>query len=93
VGQAVKIVDYTAGHYKVQDVEFGRVYRWSPERVMAECECGEKLHLTVLEATCVRCGADHAAIVKEELAGQYLEDEAVHPWRYTGHREDAGLPF
>jgi hypothetical protein len=92
VGQAVKIVNYTAGHYEVQEVEFGTVYAWRPQSVMAECKCGEKLHLSVLEATCGQCGGDHAAVVQEELAGHYSEEDA-HPWRYTGHREDAGLPF
>jgi hypothetical protein len=95
VGQAVKIVHYTAGHYEVQEVEFGTVYAWRPQSVMAECKCGEKLHLTVLEeANCRRCGTDHTAVLQEEeeLAGHYSEEEA-HPWRYTGHREDAGLPF
>jgi hypothetical protein len=89
----VKIVEYTEGHYEVEDVEFGKVYAWRPEHVAAECECGEKLDLSVLEATCGRCGADHAAVVQEELAGQYSEDETLHPWRYWRTSGNTGLPI
>jgi hypothetical protein len=41
---------------------------------------------------CSECGADHAAVVQEELAGRCSEDEFLHPWRYTGEREELGLP-
>ena len=36
----------TGGHYEVQELDFGRVYRWCPERVDIECECGERLDVT-----------------------------------------------
>lgn len=87
----VGVIERAEGRYEVQDVEFGRVYRWRPERVVVECDCGERAALTCSETTC-RCGADHAAVVREELV-VCSEDEALHPWRYAGDREDAGLPY
>ena len=88
------VIERTEGHYEVQEVEFGRVYRWCPECVDIECECGERLSLTTSStANCPRCGANHAAILLEELAVERLEDQTLHPWRYdVRDREDAGLP-
>jgi hypothetical protein len=87
----VVVIEPAEGHYEVQDVEFGRVYRWRPERAVVACDCGERVSLTWLGTTC-RCGADHTRVVREELT-PCSEDEALHPWRYAGDREDAGLPY
>jgi hypothetical protein len=87
----VGVIERAEGRYEVQDVEFGRVYKWCPERVVVECDCGERAILTASETTC-RCGVDHSAVVREELVGCY-EDETLHPWRYAGDREDAGIPY
>ena len=38
----MRIVNRIAGHYEAQEVEFGRVYTWHPECVVAECECGKR---------------------------------------------------
>jgi hypothetical protein len=88
------VIERTEGHYEVQEVEFGRVYRWCPECVDIECECGERLPLTAYStATCPRCGVNHAATLLEELTVERLEDQTLHPWRYsTTDLEDAGLP-
>ncbi len=88
------IIERTEGHYEVQEVEFGRVYRWCPECVNIECECGERLALTASSsAACPGCGANHASTLREELTVERLEDQALHPWRYdTRDLEDAGLP-
>ena len=88
----MQIIERTEGHYDVREVEFGKVYKWCPECVLVECDCGETPTLTSFETTCAWCGVDHAAVVWEELAVRQLEDEAVHPWRYTGDREDVALP-
>ena len=85
------IVERNAGRYEVQEVEFGRVYKWRPERVVVECDCGDRAALTLSAPVC-RCGADHTAIVREELADLSPEDETLHPWRYAGEREGAALP-
>ncbi|MDX6381666.1 MAG: hypothetical protein QOI57_2690 [Rubrobacteraceae bacterium] len=86
------VVKRTEGCYEVQDVEFGKVYRWEPGSVMVECDCGERTTLTRLESVCMRCGTDHTHTVLKILAVQQLEDETLHPWRYAGDREGAGLP-
>jgi hypothetical protein len=80
----------TAGHYEVKEVEFGQVYRWHPETVVVECNCGEKLTLTSATTTCEKCGADHTAVIRECVAVRRKE-EAAHPWRYYSG-EDAGSP-
>ena len=84
----------TKGHYEVQEVGFGRVYRWCPERLKGECECGEKLALTASSSPiCPRCGTQHKAAIQEGITPGRLEDQALHPWRYdAGNLEGAGLP-
>jgi hypothetical protein len=88
------VIERTEGHYEVQEVEFGKVYRWCPECVDIECECGERLTLTAYSMpTCPRCGANHAGTIREELNDRRLEDQTLHPWRYDVRDfEDAGLP-
>ena len=55
-------VRQNAGHYEVQEVDFGRVYRWCPGRIDTDCECGERLNLTAGSKTiCPRCGTNRAA--------------------------------
>jgi len=89
----VAIVERIEGHYEVQEVKFGRVYRWCPERVIVECGCGERTSLTASStATCRRCGVDLAIVFREEPATERLGDEIVHPWRYAKHCEGDGLP-
>ncbi len=87
------MLERTEGHYEVQEVEFGRVYRWCPECVVIQCECGERMTLTSSVTTCRRCGVDHMAVVREALAYRRSRDEVLHPWRYAGEREYAGLPY
>ena len=84
----------TGGHYEVQELDFGRVYRWCPERVDIECECGERLDVTAVStATCLRCGASHAATFRAAPTAGLSEDQALHPGRYDArHLKDAGLP-
>ena len=88
------IIKRIEGHYEVQEVEFGKVYRWCPEYVNIECECGERLSLVASStASCPRCGANHAATLREELTVKPFEDQPLHPWRYDARDlEDAGLP-
>jgi hypothetical protein len=87
----MQILERIGGYYEAQEVPFGVVYKWYPEHLLLECGCGEKLTLTCFMSTCGECGADHAAVVQEELAGQCSE-EVLHPWRYAGVREELGLP-
>jgi hypothetical protein len=87
-----KIIERIEGYYEAQEVPFGVVYQWNPGYLLIACGCGEKLALTCFISTCSDCGADYAAVVQEELAGGCSEEEALHPWRYVGEREDVGLP-
>jgi hypothetical protein len=92
-GEVAKVIERLQACYEVQEVQFGEVYRWCPDSVLVECECGERLTLTRLDSTCRWCSADHSAQVQQELEARQLEDEATHPWRYARDRQDAGLPF
>jgi hypothetical protein len=87
-----EVIERIEGYYEAQEVPFGVVYQWHPGYLLIECGCGERLALTCFISTCSKCGADHAAVAQEELAGQCSEDEAHHPWRYAGKREELGLP-
>ena len=83
-----------AGRYDVEEVEFGRVYRWRPESVVVECFCGERLPLISSATVCSECGADHATAVRESLPyRQPGRDKAEHPWRYWHSSEGTGLPL
>ena len=79
-----KITDRARAGYEVEDVEYGKVYRWQPEAVVVECGCGEEASLTHSETVCEECGAEHKGIVREDLSDRQPQgDEDVHPWRYT----------
>jgi len=88
-----KVIGRVEASYDVQEVQFGKVYRWCPECLVLECECGERLSLSAFMPYCAGCATDHAAAVQEELPDRRLGDEALHPWRYSEDREDGGIPF
>ena len=87
-----RIIERVAGRYDVREMVLGRVYRWCPERVVLDCDCGERPVLMGSMTTCA-CGTDHADAVREGPDAGRSEDETLRPWRYTGGREDAGLPY
>jgi hypothetical protein len=90
--QGTRVVEHLEGHYEAQEVPFGVVYRWCPECVVIECDCGERLTLTSSMTTCGECGADHGAVAREEMAiGRRLEDKDAHPWRYDAMDRE-GIP-
>ena len=89
-----KVIECAKARYEVQDVEFGKVYKWRPERVVVECGCGERLYPSASMTSYKECSTDHAHPVRGELADRRERDEVLHPWRYYSEdREDAGLPF
>lgn len=90
-----KVIERARAGYDIEEVEYGKVYRWQPETVLVECECGEETTLTPSEAACEECGAEHKGLVREDLSErQPRDDEDVHPWRYSGPGEDSGaLPY
>ena len=73
------MIEFTEGHYEVQETSYGKDYVWCPEHVLVECDCGQKLVLSPAETVC-RCGVDHVALVEEELASRGASDGPSHPW-------------
>ena len=89
-----KVIERVRPRYEVQDVAFGKVYKWHPEHIVAECQCGQRLSLSASTTTsCVECGTDQDLAVKEASADGHQSDQALHPWRFVEDREDDGLPF
>ncbi len=88
------VIEYLEGCYTAQEEPFGVAYKWSPERVVIECRCGARPTLMATMTVCSGCGVDHALIARQELNGSQkkTEDKVLHPWRYAGDREGAGLP-
>jgi hypothetical protein len=95
----MRIIEHTEGHYEVQDLELGKVYRWHPESVTIECEeCWERSTHTrsslISSLITCECGRDHTARLREELVIQLLkEDEALHPWRDWRSSKSTGIPY
>lgn len=78
------MIECTEAHYEVQENSYGKDYVWCPEHVVVECNCGERLVLTASETLCW-CGADHAALVREQLASKRSPGEVSHPWDAEYH--------
>ena len=38
-----KVIERVQSRYEVEEVEFGKVYKWCPEHIVVECQCGQKL--------------------------------------------------
>ena len=88
----MRIAKIIEGGYEIQEVEFGVVYRWYPERIFVECDCGHKPILNNSCTACGGCGADHASVIRRELSARQQEDEKLHPWRYRHFSDDTGIP-
>ncbi len=97
----MRVLERVAEHYDTQDVEFGRVYRWCPEYVVVECECGtrrtfKKSDLIRGSVTPCKCGKDDPFGFPEEqdeVAGHLIKDDTiVHPWRYWHPGILGGMP-
>ena len=90
--QGAEVLERIEGCYEALEVPYGVVYRWYPGSLLIECGCGKRQVLTCSLSTCNQCGADHASVVREELAAHCSKDAALHPWRYW-RPKDAGIPF
>jgi hypothetical protein len=89
-----KMIERARARYEVEEVEYGKVYRWQPETVVVECTCGEEASLTPSEPAGEECGAEHKGLVREDLSDrQPKNDEYVHPWRYWNDEDDGALPY
>jgi hypothetical protein len=86
----VEVIERVAEHYDVQQVAFGRSYRWCPECFVIECDCGKRVTLRRSDIiigsgfTCEECGAKVSPRVRAEVVIELLDedDAAVHPWHY-----------
>jgi hypothetical protein len=89
----MQVIEHLEEHYEVQEVPFGRVYKWCPESVEVQCDCGEstifKTSTLTSSVVLCECGADCTADIQEErqrdqpeVLGQTQEDyeTAHHPW-------------
>ena len=76
-----KMIERVQAHYEIQDLEMGKVYRWCPESLVVECECGNTSTLTASKQACGECGTDHGSIVEEVGLENPPEEEVYHPWR------------
>jgi len=86
----MRVIEHLEEHYEVQEVPFGRVYKWCPKSAVVECDCGEstilKISTLISSVVFCHCGADYTADIQEEcqrhqpeVLGQTLEDyETVH---------------
>jgi hypothetical protein len=74
------VIERIEGHYEVHELPQGKSYTWCPGCVAVGCECGERLLLTLSEATC-RCGAEHTAVVRKELGLLGSSARAQAPWQ------------
>ena len=75
-----KVIERPVAHYEVQEVEIGKVYKWCPDSVVVECECGEEPSLTASKNACEEYGADYRDIL-EDVLDIRPEDKINHPWR------------
>ncbi len=88
--QVIEILDE---HYEIQEVPFGRSYKWCAESAVVVCACRKKFTFKMSDlcdsvAAC-ECGADHTAGIQEELQSQQPEvrgqplknyETTYHPW-------------
>ena len=87
----MQVIERIAEHYDVQEMPFGRDYRYSPEQVVIECsKCAKRMTHTRLEIIgsevieC-ECGKANTVRIREELIVQLLDEEYKahhHPWLY-----------
>lgn len=102
----MKIIERIKEHYDVEEVKYGKIYKWCPECIVVECECTRRWTLTrsellsgsLLPSTC-ECGKDHMSAIRQEIRDEevvghrcFEDDQHAHPWRYWHTSEDAGLP-
>lgn len=74
------------GHYEVEEIPYGKDYKWVPAHALIECDCGRVMDADSHHTVCSNCGTDHAAVI-EEISGRHLSEEDLRPWRryYEAH--------
>jgi len=89
----MEVIERLEEHYEVQEVPFGRSYKWCPECVVVQCDCDKRASFNISDladprAVC-ECGVDLTTDIQEKLQGYHSEvqgqtltdyESAHHPW-------------
>ena len=80
--QNIEIIE--EAHYETREVPFGRSYKWHPERMVVECDCGEELVFTGTDTlTTCQCGTEYGDLVRGIRSREgRLQNKDVRPWDY-----------
>ena len=84
-----QVIEHVEAHYEVQAMEMGTLYRWCPESVVIECDCGQSFTVEGAKvASCPSCGAKHRGGARG-LASKLLTEEEAY--RLTRREYEAWL--
>jgi len=72
----MQIIKRTKAQYEARQVGFGEIYRWCPERIVLQCECGERPALISSITACDGCGTDYLSIFRVEFGTRSPSDKA-----------------
>ena len=95
----LKVIERVDARYDIQELQVGKVYKWRPESLLIECECGQRTTITVPDTTCEECGKEHIDLLREDLRDhrrgrqRRLGEEDLHPWRYAEDSEEEEDPI
>jgi len=74
-----KVIEQVEAGYEVEEVEMSTLYRWCPESVVIECDCGQSFTVEGAKvASCPRCAANHSGGVGRGLAGKPVTEEEAY---------------
>jgi hypothetical protein len=63
----VRVIKRIEAQYKAREMEFGAVHAWCHERLVLQCECGERPTLTGSVTACDGCGTDYMIMRGESV--------------------------
>ncbi len=66
----LKVIERVDARYDIQELELGKVYKWRPESLLIQCECGQRTTLTPSDTTCEECAKEHIDLLGEALRDQ-----------------------
>jgi hypothetical protein len=78
-----QVIEHVQAHYEVKEMEMGTLYRWCPESVVIECDCGHSFTVEGAKevASCPRCGVEHRGVARGLSGKPLTEEEAYRPTR------------
>lgn len=59
-------------HYEVQEIPYGKDYKWVPSHALIECDCGRAMDIDIHHTVCPGCEADHTTAVRTLPGGTSL---------------------